>query len=243
MGPSRWGGEPAVINGLIGWLGDPEHWTGSGGVAAQTLLHLYYCVVSVLAAALIAVPLGLYIGHTGRGGVVVVGMSNAMRALPTLGVVTLFVLVFGLGELPALAGLVILAIPAILSGTYAGIRAVPADAVDAARGMGMTTSQRLWQVELPNALPLLFGGVRSAMLQVVATAAVAAYVGLGGLGRILLDGLKISDYAQMASAAIMIALLAMVLDLVLAGLSRWMVPRGLAQAGEAGRSGATRSRK
>ncbi|QUH04813.1 ABC transporter permease subunit [Saccharopolyspora erythraea] len=219
-----------MIGELVAWLTNPANWTGQGGILVQTLLHLYYCVVSVAVAALVGVPLGVYIGHTGRGAVFVVGASNAMRALPTLGVVTLLVLCFGLGEAPALAGLVILAVPAIVSGTYAGITNAPPDAVDAARGMGMTSWQRLWQVELPNALPLLFGGVRSAMLQVVATAAVAAYVGLGGLGRILLDGLKISDYAQMAGAAIMIALLAVLLDLVLAGVSRRLIPRGLVPA-------------
>ena len=226
-----------MIQELIAWLTDPANWSGSDGIPAQTLVHLYYCVLSVAVASAIAVPLGVYIGHTGRGAVLVVGASNAMRALPTLGVVTLLVLFFGLGEAPAIAGLVILAIPAIVSGAYAGITNAPADAVDAAKGMGMTSLQRLWQVELPNALPLLFGGVRSAMLQVVATAAVAAYVGLGGLGRILLDGLKISDYAQMAGAAIMIGLLAVVLDVVLAAASRGLVPRGLALASRKRRNG------
>lgn len=222
-----------MIVDLITWLSDPVHWRGPEGVPAQTLLHLYYCVLSVGIAALIAVPVGLYIGHTGRGGTFVVGVSNAMRGLPTLGLVTALVLFFGLGVTPVLAGLVILAVPAILSGTYAGIQSVPADAVDAARGMGMTPVQRLWQVELPNALPLLIGGVRSAMLQVVATAAVAAYVGLGGLGRLLLSGLANGEYVQMAAAALFIALLALVLDGLLAALSRWMVPRGLVLAGRA----------
>lgn len=216
-----------MIADLVSWLTAPEHWRGPDGIPVQMLLHLYYCLVSVALASVIAVPLGLYIGHTARGSVLVIGISNAMRALPTLGLVTSLVLLFGLGEAPALAGLIILAIPAVLSGTFAGVHNVPADVVDAANGMGMTGRQRLWQVELPNALPLLLGGVRSAMLQVVATAAVAAYVGLGGLGRLLLDGLKIRDYAQMAAAAIMIALLAVLLDLALARVSRWVVPRGL----------------
>lgn len=215
---------------LVAWLTDPAHWGGSDGIVIEALTHLYYCVVSVAVAAVLAVPLGVYIGHTGRGAVLLIGGSNAVRALPTLGLVTVLVLIFGLGTAPALAGLIVLAIPAILSGAYSGIRAVPADASDAADGMGMTPRQRLWQVDLPNALPLLFGGLRSAMLQVVATAAVAAYVGLGGLGRILLDGLKISDYAQMGSAAVLIAALAVLLDLLLAGVSRWLVPRGLVLA-------------
>ncbi|RCW45341.1 osmoprotectant transport system permease protein [Halopolyspora algeriensis] len=226
-----------MIADLLAWLTNPEHWRGAGGVPAQTLLHLYYCVVSVGTAMLIAVPLGLYIGHTGRGATAVVAVSNAMRALPTLGLVTMLVLIFGLGDTPALAGLVILAIPAILAGTCAGVDSVPSDIVDAARGMGMTSIQRLWRVELPNALPLLIGGVRSAMLQVVATATVAAYVNLGGLGRILLDGLAVGHYEQMAAAALFIALLAVAVDLVLAGISRLVVPRGLALAAEANRDG------
>ncbi|MBA8825089.1 osmoprotectant transport system permease protein [Saccharopolyspora lacisalsi] len=226
-----------MIVNMIAWLADPAHWRGPEGVPAQMLLHLYYCVLSVGVAVVIAVPLGLYIGHTGRGGVFVVGVSNAMRALPTLGLVTALVMFLGLGVVPALAGLVILAVPAVLSGTHAGVRSVPTEAVDAARGMGMTPWQRLWQVELPNALPLLIGGVRSAMLQVVATAAVAAYVGLGGLGRILLGGLAVGEYDQMAVAALLIALLAVFLDGVLAALSRWVVPRGLVLANTATHDG------
>ncbi|MHA6805537.1 ABC transporter permease [Salinifilum ghardaiensis] len=231
-----------MIGELWAWLAAPEHWRGPDGVPAQALLHLYYCVLAVLAASAVAVPLGVYLGHTGRGGVFVLGASNAIRALPTLGLVTLLVLVFGLGTGPALAGLVVLAVPPVLAGTYTGVSSTPADAVDAAKGMGMTPLQRLWQVRLPNATPLILGGVRSAMLQVVATAAVAAYVGLGGLGRLLLDGLKISDYAQMAAAAIAIAVLAVVLDLVLAGLTRLCVPRGLVVATRGDRRSTGRAR-
>lgn len=212
---------------LIAWLTDPAHWNGPDGLLVQTGLHLYYCAASVALAAVIAVPLGIGIGHTGRGAVAVVAVSNALRALPTLGLVTLLALGWGIGEGPALAALVVLAVPAMLSGAYSGVRSAPADVVDAARGVGMTSWQRLWHVEIPLAVPLVLGGVRSATLQVVATAAVAAYVGLGGLGRTLLDGLKINDYAQMAAAAIVIAALAVLLDLLLAGASRILVPRGL----------------
>lgn len=225
---------------LVGYLADPAHWTGSDGLGREVLVHLYYCVVAVGIAAVIAVPLGALIAVTGRGTVLALGASNALRALPTLGLVTLLVLALGLGEGPALAGLVVLAVPAILSGTHAGIRSVPPDAADAATGMGMSRAQRLWSVELPNALPLLLGGLRSAVLQVVATAAVAAYVGLGGLGRVLLDGLKISDYAQMGSAAIVIAVLAVLLDLALAGITRVFVPRGVRLAAAADRNGGGR---
>ena len=159
-----------VLDELIAWLHDPNHWLSSSGLLVQCALHLYYCVVSVLAASVIAVPLGLWIGHSGRGAVSVVVVGNSIRALPTLGLVTLFVLLAGLGVLPTLAALVLLAVPPVLSGAVAGVHSVPEEVRDAAKGMGMTPAQQLWQVELPNAAPLLFGGVRTAMLQVVATA-------------------------------------------------------------------------
>jgi osmoprotectant transport system permease protein len=222
-----------IFSGLFDWLTDAAHWQGPDGIPTRTGEHLYYVAVSVALAAVLAIPLGLYVGHTGRGGVLVVGTSNALRALPTLGLVTILVLGIGLGEWPALIGLIVLAIPAILSGAYAGMQDVDRDVVDAARGMGMTGWQRLWQVEVPNALPLIIGGLRSAMLQAVATAAVAAFVGLGGLGRILLDGLKVRDYSKMLAAAVLIAVLAVVLDLVLAAMQRALVPRGLVVAASA----------
>ncbi|PRW63258.1 ABC transporter permease [Actinopolyspora mortivallis] len=221
-----------MITEILAWLLDPGNWSGPHGILRQTLLHLFYCVLAVTSAALLAVPAGLYIGHTGRGAVFAVGFGNALRALPTLGLVTLLALVFR-GRV-ALVALTVLATPAVLSGTYAGIRAVPAHVVDAARGMGMTSRQRLWKVELPNALPLLMGGVRNAMLQVMATAMVAAYVGLGGLGQILLTGQRINDYERMAGAAILTALLAVLVDLVLAGLTRLVTPRGVFLAAGSG---------
>ncbi|SHG45006.1 ABC transporter permease [Streptoalloteichus hindustanus] len=211
----------------LSWLFDPAHWSGTDGIPVRLLQHLRYTLVAALAATAVAVPLGLFVGHTGRGGVLVVGGSNAMRALPTLGLVTFLFLVLGSGEVSALVALTVLAVPPVLAGTYAGIQDTDAGVVDAARGMGMTGWQRLWRVELPNALPLLLGGVRNAVLQVVATTAVAAYVGLGGLGRFLLDGLRAFDYPKMVAGAVLVAALAMVLDLLLALLQRAVVPRGL----------------
>ena len=227
-----------VLDELIAWLHDPNHWLSSSGLLVQCALHLYYCVVSVLAASVIAVPLGLWIGHSGRGAVSVVVVGNSIRALPTLGLVTLFVLLAGIGVLPTLAALVLLAVPPVLSGAVAGVHSVPEEVRDAAKGMGMTPAQQLWQVELPNAAPLLFGGVRTAMLQVVATASVAAYVGLGGLGEILLEGIKIYDYGQTLAAALFIALLAVVLDALLAGASRLLTPRGIRARGRVPARGA-----
>ena len=221
-----------MIASVFDWLTDGSNWTGSGGLLRRVVEHLRYTLIAVLGAAAVAVPLGLAIGHTGRGGTVAVGVANAMRALPTLGVITLLSLQLGiLKEGPVLLGLGILAVPPILAGAYAGVQSVDRSVVDAAAGVGMTSWQRLWRVEVPLAMPLLLGGLRGAVLQVVATATVAAYVGLGGLGRPLLDGLRVTDYPRVAGAAIVVALLAVLLDLGLALLQRRVVPRGLRLAG------------
>ncbi|MGQ0773662.1 MAG: ABC transporter permease [Pseudonocardiales bacterium] len=228
-----------IFSQVLAWLADSAHWRGPGGVPVRVAEHLYYTVVTVLVAAGIAVPLGLVVGHTGRGGVVLVGLANAMRALPTLGLLTFLFLLLRSQGTSTLLALVVLAVPPVLAGSYAGVQSVERDVVDAARGMGLTSAQRLWQVELPGALPLLLGGVRSATLQVVATTTVAAYIGLGGLGRLLLDGLRSGDYPQMVAGALLTAFLALLLDLLLAGLARFVVPTGVrlsaAGAGESSR--------
>jgi osmoprotectant transport system permease protein len=214
---------------LLSWLLDPANWSGPGGVPVRVAEHLYYTLLAVLCAAVIAVPLGLLIGHSGRGGVGLVGMANAMRALPTLGLVTFLFLLLADSVTATVIALVILAIPPVLAGAYAGVQSVDRGVVDAAIGMGMTPAQRLMQVELPGALPLLIGGVRSAVLQVIATTSVAAYVGLGGLGRPLLDGLQQGPggYPEMFAGAVLTALLALLVDLSLAGAQRAVVPRGV----------------
>jgi osmoprotectant transport system permease protein len=213
------------------WLTDPGHWQGATGVPARILQHLGYTALAMVFALIIGVPIGAVVGHTGRGGVVVVGIANGLRALPTVGVLTIVVLLAGLGLTPPIAALALLAIPPVLAGTYAGIRAVDPAVVDAARGMGMREWEILLKVEVPNALPLIFGGIRSATLQVVATATVAAYVALGGLGRYVVDGLAQLDYAQVLAGALLVAVLAILVDLVLVGVQRLVVSPGLVTAG------------
>ena len=223
-----------IFSAVFEWLTTAANWTEDGGLLQRILEHLRYTLIAVLGAALIAVPVGLAVGHTGRGGTVVVGFANAMRALPTLGVITLLSLQLGiLRTAPVLLGLGLLAVPPILAGAYAGVQAVDRSVTDAAAGVGMTSWQRLWQVEVPTAMPLLLGGLRGAVLQVVATTTVAAFVGLGGLGRPLLDGQRVTDYPRVAGAALIVAGLAVVLDLTLAGLQRLLVPRGLRLATKA----------
>ena len=207
------------VQRAISYLLTADNWTGPVGLAARVLEHLEYTVVAVGASALIAVPAGLIIGHTGRGTLLVVGAVNGLRALPTLGVLLLGTLLFGLGMGPPLVALMLLGVPALLAGTYAGIANVEPTVVDAARAMGMTEAQVLW-VEARNALPLILGGLRSATLQVVATATVAAYASLGGLGRYLIDGIKEREFHLALVGALMVAALALALDGLLA-LSVW----------------------
>ncbi|WP_051898334.1 ABC transporter permease [Sciscionella sediminilitoris] len=227
-----------MIGDIVTWLGDPAHWTGPDGIWPRLWEHLGFCLLALGIATVIAVPLGAFVGHTGRGGVVLVGLANIVRALPTLGLVTFLFLIFTESKPATIIGLVVLAIPPILAGTYSGIASADERALDAATGVGMTGWQRLFQVEFPIAVPLLLGGIRNAMLQLVATTAVAAYVGLGGLGRLLLDGLAVLDYPKVVAGALFTALLAMAADLVLAGIQRIVVPYGLrvAAAVAAGRS-------
>jgi osmoprotectant transport system permease protein len=212
---------------IIQWFGDPAHWSGSGGVPARLAEHLFYSGLALLVAMLIALPIGALVGHTGRGGFVIVGLANGLRSLPELGLLTLLVLAMGIGLVPVTIALAVLGIPPLLAGTYAGVRNVDRAVVDAARGMGMRESQVLFKVEVPNALPLMLGGFRAASLQVIATAAVAAYVSFGGLGRFLIDGLRTRDYPQMAAGAVLVAVLALAVEAVLALVQRQIVSPGL----------------
>ena len=219
-----------LVNEVVAWLTDPQHWQGSSGVPARVLEHLGYTVQAVVLAALIAIPLGALIGHTGRGGFLLVGIANGLRALPELGLLILLVLLTGIGLLPLTVTLLILAVPPLLAGTYAGVRNADPAVVDAARGMGMREREVLLKVELPIALPLVIGGLRTATLQVVATAAIGAYISLGGLGRYLIDGLALNDYPRMVAGAVLIAALALVVEGLLAGLQRFIVSPGLRTA-------------
>ncbi|CAM3195896.1 Glycine betaine/carnitine/choline transport system permease protein OpuCB [Arthrobacter ulcerisalmonis] len=210
------------------WLADPTHWTGSTGIPTRMVEHLQYTGLVMLIAVVIAVPIGLYVGHTGRGRVAVVSIAGALRALPTLGLLTLFVLLAGIGLMPPVWALVILTVPPLLAGTYAGISSVDRNVVDAARAMGMTELQVLFRAELPNALTVMFGGFRTGVLQVIATVSVVAYINLGGLGRYVFDGLVLSDFPQMLGGSLLIAVLAIAVDLVLSLIQRLFLNPGAA---------------
>jgi osmoprotectant transport system permease protein len=192
------------------------NWGGPAGLAARIGEHLQYTVVAVIFSALIALPVGMLIGHTGRGTFVIVTGVNALRALPTLGVLLLGVLLWGLGLVPPTVALMLLGIPPLLAGAYAGIANVDRAVVDAARSMGMTETRILLRVEVPNAMPLILSGLRTATLQIVATATVAAYASLGGLGRYLIDGIKVREFHIALVGALMVTVLALILDGLLA---------------------------
>lgn len=226
-----------MLTAIWAWLTAPEQWTGTRGIPHRLLEHLGYSVLSLLIAAAVAIPLGLWVGHSGRARWLVAA-SNAARAIPSLGLLFAVAMVVGprissdlAFVIPSVVVLVLLAVPPLLSGSYAGVTAVDPAARDAAYGVGMRPGQVLRQVELPCALPLLLSGVRSATLQVIATATIAASVSLGGLGRYLIDGLAVRDYAQMAGGAVLVAGLALAVDGVLAIVSRYAVSPGLVGRG------------
>ena len=200
----------------LSYLFTAGNWVGPVGLGVRTLQHLEYTAAAVAVSALVAIPVGLIVGHTGRGTLVVVSLVNALRALPTLGVLLLAVLLWGLGLVPPIVALMLLGVPPLLAGTYAGVSAVDRTVVDAARSMGMSELRVLFRVEVPNALPLILGGLRTATLQVVATATVAAYASLGGLGRYLIDGIQVRQFHIAVVGALMVAALALIIDGALA---------------------------
>ena len=209
----------------IDWLTQSSQWSGPDGILARLLEHVWYSALSVFIAALIALPVGLLIGHTGRGSLVAATLSNFWRALPTLGVVVLVFRLQPLSIWPVIVALVAIAIPPILLNTDVGIRSIDGTVRDAARGMGMTGWQALWRVEVPLAMPLILAGFRSAAGQVVATATIAAYVGLGGLGRFIIDGYSAQDIGEITGGAIVVAVLALLVEGGFALLQRSMGPK------------------
>ncbi len=219
---------------MIAWFLDPDHWADADGVPARLLEHLAYSAMALLAASLVALPVGLYVGHTRKGVALIAGLANVLRALPSLGLIVLLVILLGpvfasdlAFVVPSLVVLILLAVPPIMTGTYAGMAAVDPATVDAARGMGYRPLGLLFRVELPCALPLILSGLRGATLQVVSTATIAAYVSLGGLGRLIIDGRAQNDYAQMAAGAVLVGALALGVDLAIGLIARFAVSPGL----------------
>lgn len=210
------------------WMLSETPYAGGASIPWAVVEHVGYTLLAVVLAALIAIPLGWWIGHTGRGKDVVVALSGAGRAVPSFGLLVLLVLLIGVTHKPAAALLsyALLAFASVLSGAYAGVASVPTDVVDASRAMGMTEWQILLRTEVPLSLPLLVAGLRSAVLQVTATVTIGAYVGLGGLGQYIIAGIPLRRFDMVLGGALLVTALALILDGVFALIQRGAAPAG-----------------
>jgi osmoprotectant transport system permease protein len=218
------------LGSVVRWFLNPAHWHGDFGIPNRIEEHVLMSLVATGAAALIALPVGLTLGHFGRGGAIAINISNVGRALPSFAILVLAVQLVGIGATPAFLALVALAIPPMVTNSFVGMRDVNADLRDAARGLGMSDLRVLLRVELPNALPVVMAGVRTAGVQVVATATLAALVGWGGLGRFIIDGFSQLDYVQVFAGALLVVVLSAVAEVLLALLQRALTPAGLRSA-------------
>jgi osmoprotectant transport system permease protein len=227
------------LQSVYEWFDNGDHWTGPEGIPHLLWQHVQISVIATLVAVLIALPIGLLVGHHRTGGFVAINLANVGRALPALALLIIAARQFGLRDPPqwmqaigigstsAFLVLVALAIPPIVTNTYAGVAGVDDETLDAARGMGMSGGQLLRRVEVPLAMPLIMAGIRTSAVAVVATATLAALVGWGGLGRYIIDGSRVGDDERLFAGALLVALLAIVVELALAVVQRFVVPKGL----------------
>jgi len=214
-----------AISGAWDWLTTKANWSGTDGVSHRLAEHLFFSGASLGIALVLALPLAVVLGHYGKGGAVAVNISNVGRAIPTFAVLTLLLIAIGSGSnWPVIIALVLFAVPPLVTNTYVGMREADRDVVEAARGMGMTDSQLLFRIELPLAFPLIWTGVRSAAVQVVATATLAAMAGFGGLGRIITAGFNRQITAQVVAGAVLVAVLALLVEGVFLGLQKLIDP-------------------
>jgi osmoprotectant transport system permease protein len=215
---------------MIEFFTDPENWTGPMGIPFRLYEHFIMSFQSLLAGTLIAVPVGVYIGHARRFEFLAISVGNIGRALPSFGIVAIFTVFVSdvpgaIGFWPTFCALVLLAIPPIMLNTYAGVRGVDRDTLEAARGMGMTEGEVLRAIELPLAMPLILDGMRTAAVQVVATATLGAYTGWGGLGAFIRDGFAVRDFGELLAGAVLVAAFALATEGAFGLLTRWMSPR------------------
>jgi len=227
------------LGNMWDWFANGDHWRGDEGIPNLLWQHIQISFIAVVVAVAVALPIGLVFGHYRRGGFVAINLANIGRALPALALLILAVREFGggdppgwlqavgVGSLPTFLALVALAIPPVVTNTYVGVTTVDAATREAAEGMGMSGSQVLRRIELPLALPLIMAGIRTTAVAVVATATLAAIVGWGGLGRYIIDGFRVGDDERLFAGAILVALLAIVVELALAVVERLVVSRGL----------------
>jgi osmoprotectant transport system permease protein len=235
-----------IFTQAFNWLTDPANWTWSssgsatsGEIPHRLAQHALYSGLAVALACLVAIPLGLAIGHTRRGEFFAVSVANLGRAIPSFAILSIVFqlmltypatqsIAFGPG--PVVVAMFLLALPPILTNTYVGVQQVDPDTVEAARGMGLTGGQVLRRLELPLATPLIITGVRTAAVQVIATATLAAVIAGGGLGRLIIDGLAVQDAGEYVGGAILVALLAIVVEVLFSGIARLSTPRTTSSA-------------
>ncbi|HEY1914981.1 MAG TPA: ABC transporter permease [Streptosporangiaceae bacterium] len=215
------------MNEALTWLSKSSNWSGSAGITARLIEHIEYTLLAMAIATLIALPIGVWLGHRRRGSLVIIGLANLARALPTLGLLILVYVLSGAADWAWLVPLVALAAPPIMVNAYEGVLGVDEDLKDAAAGMGMTSNQVLFKVELPVALPLILLGLRTAAITVVSTTTIAAYISLGGLGRFIIDGLADNNYPMVVGGALIVVVLALLVQFAFTGVARLIVPAGL----------------
>lgn len=215
-----------IVN-VIHWFADPVHWSGSDGIPTRFVEHVQLSAESVLIGAVIALPIGIVLGHFGRFGGLAMNVSNVGRAIPSIALLVLAFQVFGLGNVPIIIALTALAIPPMVTNSYVAMREVDPDIKEAARGMGYREPAQILRVELPLAVPLVMAGVRTSAVQVVATATLAALIAGGGFGRYIIDGFGQQDYTKLVAGGVLVALLALGTEALLSGLERLLMPRGL----------------
>jgi osmoprotectant transport system permease protein len=231
----------SFLGDLVDFFGNGDNWQGDEGIPTLLREHLQLTAVSVLAAIVVAVPIGMLLGHLRRGGAVAINVANVGRALPALALLIVGVQVVGIGDpggllapvlsYPAFIAMVVLALPPILANTYVGVAGVDDETREAATGMGMNGRQVLRRVEVPMAVPLIMAGVRTATVAVIATATLAAYVDAGGLGRYIVDGVRLQDDVKVFAGGLLVALLALTVELALAGVQRGLTSPGIRGAG------------
>lgn len=228
-----------LLEGLQ-WLVDPANRSGVDGIPARVWEHVQLSVMALVIASLIAVPIGLWIGHTRRGQFWTVQVANVGRSIPSLAILSIMFLIavkefpsLAFGFLPTIVALTLLGIPVILINTYVGIQQVDPDTVEAARGMGMNGRQVLWKLEVPLAMPLIITGLRLAAVQIVATAGLAALIAGGGLGRYIVDGFALRENDKIVAGAILVAVLSLLTDLAFSLLARATSPTLSSESGKA----------
>jgi len=217
----------SFLSKVIAWFADPANWQGSDGIPTRLVEHIELSAEAVAIGAVIALPIGIVLGHYGRFGNAAINLSNVGRAVPSFAILVVAFQAFGLGNLPIIVALTALAIPPMLTNSYVALNEVDPDIKEAARGMGYRDFAQLLRVELPQAVPLLMAGIRTSAVQVVATATLAAEIAGGGLGRFIVDGYAQQIYTEVFGGAVLVALLALATEVSLSGVQKLLVPRGL----------------